>query len=560
MTKEQIAALIAAKIAGQGSMVDIGGALPEILTALAENGISTDMTVAEQMQARKDLGLYYEETRIGEKTAQWTNEPESETLHNYYKISDDTPTREQLIKVTNIHGNEVNASVAGTDDGFTVSFYNGSSILLFRIINAGSDNEHGIYCSAFGKAGFALYYNYPTTVISKVPEKFLPEQGGGSGASLVMSAFPEPGKIAKATFESSYCTLEELAKVCDGTYKSAMIHNGNFYNVFPAYGVQYEDDGDYDYEIYLVQGEKTYLLEFNKYSGIWDDYVYVTDKSELVHDATSLPTAQTTAATLKSRFKGVWTKKFLSFSEDGISLVPITIHHIDLDEETTALHCTFEWDGYKYDILDEETEGSDTYSCTITAAGGSAVYAEVTAVPAPGMSLSDFTAAGFTDAVLLGFANHTIAGFVINTELGSTVCPVSFVDKEYEEGSFSYLFTFFINGIQRKVYVQPSLNDFSVTELSNGPLNITGLPTAAMTTPADLAGIGLSSSAIRSAAYGERTGIKYNDYPNVYFIPIISAAEESDLYKISFAFGNNRYDCSVDTTQDTATVTVTPLS
>lgn len=36
MTKEEIRALIAAKIAGQGSMVDIGGALPAILDALLD--------------------------------------------------------------------------------------------------------------------------------------------------------------------------------------------------------------------------------------------------------------------------------------------------------------------------------------------------------------------------------------------------------------------------------------------------------------------------------------------------------------------------------------------
>lgn len=36
MTKEEIKALVSAKIAGQGSMVDIGGALPEIINAIVD--------------------------------------------------------------------------------------------------------------------------------------------------------------------------------------------------------------------------------------------------------------------------------------------------------------------------------------------------------------------------------------------------------------------------------------------------------------------------------------------------------------------------------------------
>lgn len=45
MTKEQIQALIDAKIAGQGSAVDIGGALPAILSALA--GAAAPIEVAD---------------------------------------------------------------------------------------------------------------------------------------------------------------------------------------------------------------------------------------------------------------------------------------------------------------------------------------------------------------------------------------------------------------------------------------------------------------------------------------------------------------------------------
>lgn len=56
MTKEQLLALIDAKIAGQGSAVDAGGALPAILSALAKAAAPIEVTditklTAEQLDA-----------------------------------------------------------------------------------------------------------------------------------------------------------------------------------------------------------------------------------------------------------------------------------------------------------------------------------------------------------------------------------------------------------------------------------------------------------------------------------------------------------------------------
>lgn len=398
MTKEQIAALIAAKITGQGSMVDIGGALPEILTALAENGISTDMTVAEQMQARKDLGLYYEETTTGEKTVQYTDEPESATLSGYAKISDDTPEKTDIVSFTTQSGDGL--GFQDRADGYELYPIGApSGVQIAVILDDSAGNEPGIYFNLLGAeyASLAvLVYNGPVTVVSKVPAKYVP--------------------VA------------------------------------------------------------------------WNQLV-----------------------------------------TEGTKIAEVTI-----GEETTEVFAP---------------------------EGGGAVYAEVTTVPYPGMSLSDFTAAGFTEAVMRGFANHTIAGFVLNDGMGGTsVYPLSHAGMSYIDGYPLYEFSFTFLNNRRKVSAQPGMNYISITEVSQGPLEITGLPTAEMTTPADLMVIGLSPSAIKSASSGERTGIKYRNYPNVYFIPIISAAYESDLYKISFAFGNNRYDCIVETTDDTASVTITPLS
>lgn len=170
MTKEQIAALIAAKIAGQGSMVDIGGALPEILTALAENGISTDMTVAEQMQARKDLGLYYEETTTGEKEVVSDGVQDS-------KLSDDAPSKDDIVEMINAIGMVAQFTITDIENGYRLD---SSGITPFYVITDG-DNK-GIYCGSLYSLSWKLVYNGETTVISKVPEKFLPEQESGGGA------------------------------------------------------------------------------------------------------------------------------------------------------------------------------------------------------------------------------------------------------------------------------------------------------------------------------------------------------------------------------------------
>ena len=176
MTKEQIAALIAAKIAGQGSMVDIGGALPEILTALAENGISTDMTVAEQMQARKNLGLYYEETTTGEKTVQYTDEVHTDTAPaNYAKISDDTPSKDDIISIGSL-GEPVQFS--DKDDGFECYIEGAPSHTSYYIVLDDSlGHTPGIYYSPNGveyASMVVLTYIGTVTTISKVPSRYLP--------------------------------------------------------------------------------------------------------------------------------------------------------------------------------------------------------------------------------------------------------------------------------------------------------------------------------------------------------------------------------------------------
>ncbi len=101
MKKQDIAALIDGKIKGQGSAIDIGGALPEILGGLNENSVSEDMEESEQMQMRKDLGLYYDLTKTEEKVAEYTDQ---DFVNYFAKISDETPAKDELIGVENLAG------------------------------------------------------------------------------------------------------------------------------------------------------------------------------------------------------------------------------------------------------------------------------------------------------------------------------------------------------------------------------------------------------------------------------------------------------------------------
>ena len=67
MNKEEIKALIAAKIAGQGNQVDAGGALAEILTELANASKQIEVTNIEALTAEQLDGL-----QVGDKVVKVT--------------------------------------------------------------------------------------------------------------------------------------------------------------------------------------------------------------------------------------------------------------------------------------------------------------------------------------------------------------------------------------------------------------------------------------------------------------------------------------------------------
>ena len=78
MTKEQLLALIDAKIAGQGSAVDAGGALPAILSALAEAAAPIEVTDITKLTAEQLDGL-----NVGDKVVKVTGTQKHLYFVNY---------------------------------------------------------------------------------------------------------------------------------------------------------------------------------------------------------------------------------------------------------------------------------------------------------------------------------------------------------------------------------------------------------------------------------------------------------------------------------------------
>ena len=141
---------------------NIDGKWVETSSANSGSGISPDMTTEEKMEARKDLGLYYEETVTGEKDVTCDSE--------YKKLSDDTPGKEDIVSVNSPFGGS-DYTITDIENGYRISVAAGS-IQVFTVFTSG-DNT-GIYGGGMYAVGSKLVYNGTTDVISKVPEKFLP--------------------------------------------------------------------------------------------------------------------------------------------------------------------------------------------------------------------------------------------------------------------------------------------------------------------------------------------------------------------------------------------------
>ena len=199
-TKEEIQSLIDGKIKGQGSAVDVGGALPDILSELNEiandavGPNSTDLDEETQMQVRKNLGLYYEEesTQKIEFDADGTfkkapGEGPSSTV-GMYLSSDVTPAKDDLIAYNDSLSGEILVADVLVVDGLNgYGVYRSESdveggyadVFVALADNAGfggySGLSKGVWLCNMGGDRKIEWLEYTGTTVSKVPAKYLPD-------------------------------------------------------------------------------------------------------------------------------------------------------------------------------------------------------------------------------------------------------------------------------------------------------------------------------------------------------------------------------------------------
>lgn len=148
------------------NLAKIGGSLEDMTASL---------TTEQKMQARKNLGLYYEDTQQGEKTAKYTDEPF--TL-GYAKISEDTPSKEDIVKIVNtaVSQGEIPAEsliIRDVENGYDI--FRNQLEGGFQVRLTGEDK--GIYITqpSYDIYRSELVYNGPVEIAHKIDEKYLPE-------------------------------------------------------------------------------------------------------------------------------------------------------------------------------------------------------------------------------------------------------------------------------------------------------------------------------------------------------------------------------------------------
>lgn len=183
-----------------------------------------EMTEEEKAQVRKDLGLYYEEPGTEEKTVGYPDAGSVSTISGYTKLSDDNPTQDDIIKVITFLG-EKNPIFTEQQDGYLISIIlDDEETPVFRIVSDDSQgNEIGIYVNGDGyyTYQYKLVYNGETMVVSKIDEKFLPEQKGGYTAHASQD-FVNGMYI---NFSTYFSNAEDIEAVLSGEATEIVIDN-----------------------------------------------------------------------------------------------------------------------------------------------------------------------------------------------------------------------------------------------------------------------------------------------------------------------------------------------
>lgn len=264
MTIQEVRALIDAKIKGQGTNVDAGSVLPIILNGILdlinEGGggtsdavqyIPQELTAPQQMQARKNQGLYYEEEGIEEKTASWDGVTPSGSFDT--KLSDDTPSVEDIVALT-VSGNSVQYDIFEQDYGYILQDTAEATYLFVIVLDATLSNgqfaANGIYSDERTQGVAELVYNGPTTVVHQIPAKYIPDMPSGGIENFTLLSLPTnyAMNVAKTTFFASE-DWEEIngLEVFTASYNKGqagerdflVINDGTNLTFYGQYGVEF---------------------------------------------------------------------------------------------------------------------------------------------------------------------------------------------------------------------------------------------------------------------------------------------------------------------------------
>ena len=173
MTSQEVRALIDAKIKGQGTAVDAGSVLPAILTGildLIEQGggggtadavqyIPQELTAPQQMQARKNQGLYYSEGGGEDVTINWDGDTTGlETVGGLYKVSEDAPSASEVKSVSMIQNGVGQTYEVGVSPAQIVEIEGGYAIgsLACLVITA---DEVSVQGTTYTKGIWFVYGN-----------------------------------------------------------------------------------------------------------------------------------------------------------------------------------------------------------------------------------------------------------------------------------------------------------------------------------------------------------------------------------------------------------------
>lgn len=365
MTREEIIALIDAKIAGQGSAVDVGGALPAILKGLADLAgqggggtyIGPDMPESDQMDIRRNLSLYnsmyaQEETSVGyggQPATGGNDIPES-----YAKISGDSPEMTGVVGCyvdgTFYEPDELNFSVRPDGDGYGIGIP-GGDLPFIVITDEVFGNTPGIYMDTTlaDHEPELSYYAY-VEVIEQVPAKYLPE-------NLIPYApiedVPNDGDGAEDLIAAGI-TKDVLHDIAIGKYAGFKIsaHDGVSSQDYCVPVNYMRDNNNQGGESHARVIDCSFIYNKKLYSISWigsNVRVRVTDLPAVIK-ITGYPTNSSTDAEIAEL--GFRVDDFIRAAEGAdLRLVLVDEHGDKLNDQTPVLNAYEDANGYAIEFI-----------------------------------------------------------------------------------------------------------------------------------------------------------------------------------------------------------------